>query len=219
MKECVIYKYVYHGEIIYIGKSDNSLNNRIEGHKKEDKFQKYLDDAKIFFFRCKNPAETTIYETFLINKYKPILNTAMKYDHVMEFDIPELEWQEYESQFQNCSTEEIVIIKRESFSNPALCKENGIIVAHCTICGRYIGDENDTPFFSLIRRKYCCECAAEREKENSFFRQKKFKERRKKTNREFRALADEFRKENELLRDQIYELKKQLVELKGFEKE
>ena len=33
MKECVIYKYVYHDEIIYIGKSDNSLNSRIEGHK------------------------------------------------------------------------------------------------------------------------------------------------------------------------------------------
>ena len=40
-----IYKYVYNGEIIYIGKSDSKggIPNRIYGHSKEEKFQPYLD--------------------------------------------------------------------------------------------------------------------------------------------------------------------------------
>lgn len=92
MRFCSIYKYVYNGEIIYIGKSDVDLWHRIKGHEKEDKFRPYLKRVKIYYFSCNNPAETTIYETYLINKYKPILNTAMKYYDTIDFNIPEPEW-------------------------------------------------------------------------------------------------------------------------------
>lgn len=93
MKVCVVYKYEYKGKIIYVGKSDCDLGERIKAHRKDEKFQPYLDDGlKIFYFTLPNPAFTTIYETYLINKYRPRLNEKMKYDDVLFFDIPELSW-------------------------------------------------------------------------------------------------------------------------------
>lgn len=96
MKKCVIYKYVYHDDIIYIGKSDSNLISRIQSHEKESKFQPYLKDALIYYFDCNNPAETMIFETVLINKYKPILNVAMKYDDTREYNIEEPKWELYQ---------------------------------------------------------------------------------------------------------------------------
>lgn len=86
--KCGIYKYVYHGEIIYIGKSDSSISDRIIAHETEEKFQKYLKEAEIYYFECKNPAETTIYETALINRYCPVLNVSMNYRETQEFLFP-----------------------------------------------------------------------------------------------------------------------------------
>ena len=99
--KCAIYKYVFKGQIIYIGKSDKSFEKRIYGHSKEEKFQPYLKETRIYYFYCKNPAETTIYETYLINKYKPILNKSMKYFETMGFDIPEPDWKEFKPKFED----------------------------------------------------------------------------------------------------------------------
>ena len=89
-----IYKYVYNDEIIYIGKSDNSILNRVNAHVKEAKFKPYLEKAVIYYTECKNSAHTLILETFLINKYKPILNTSLKCEEDLNLDIPipEPEW-------------------------------------------------------------------------------------------------------------------------------
>lgn len=87
-----IYKYVYNDEIIYIGKTDSDLKGRIKCHSKEYQFQKYLSDAKIFYYECKNPAHTAILEIYYINKYKPILNKAMKYDDDLDIYIKDVDW-------------------------------------------------------------------------------------------------------------------------------
>lgn len=50
-----IYKYVYDGEVIYVGKTDSDLNARIRSHAAEFKFQKYIDKANIFYYECKTP--------------------------------------------------------------------------------------------------------------------------------------------------------------------
>lgn len=92
MNRCCVYKYVYNNNIIYVGKSDNSLRDRLNCHKKETKFQPYLSKSKIYYAWLANPAMTTILETYLINKYKPKLNVVMKYDYEIPFDIPEPLW-------------------------------------------------------------------------------------------------------------------------------
>ena len=78
MKEHGIYKYVYDGEIIYIGKTDRSILGRVRDHAKEAKFLPYLGNAEIYFFHCEDSIQTDIYEKVLINKYKPILNVDCK---------------------------------------------------------------------------------------------------------------------------------------------
>ena len=98
MKRCGVYKYVHNGEIIYIGKSDSSIESRISGHSRESKFKPFLKKCEIYYAWLPNPAYTMIFETFLINKYKPHLNVSMKYDKILPFDIPEPYWQKYDKQ-------------------------------------------------------------------------------------------------------------------------
>lgn len=87
-----IYKYEYDDRVIYIGKTDSDLKNRIRNHSKECKFQKYLDKAKIYCYECKNPAHTALLEIYYINKYKPELNVSMKYDDNLELSIEDVQW-------------------------------------------------------------------------------------------------------------------------------
>lgn len=75
-----VYKYVYQNKIIYIGKTDSSLEARIYGHSKEDKFKPYLTDCEIYYIALRNSVETSVIEKILINKYRPILNIADKTD-------------------------------------------------------------------------------------------------------------------------------------------
>lgn len=91
IQRCV-YKYVYRNSIIYIGKTDYSLKQRVSGHEKEKKFKKYLDDVEIYFIELKNKAETSFMEKYLINKYKPVLNIVDVYDGDSGIIMCEPEW-------------------------------------------------------------------------------------------------------------------------------
>ena len=71
-----VYKYEYDGKVIYIGKTDNSFENRIYIHSREDKFAPYIDKAKIFIYETRDKNETDFLETVLISQYKPILNAV-----------------------------------------------------------------------------------------------------------------------------------------------
>ena len=75
-KEYCIYKYVSleDGSVLYIGKTDSSLKQRIDSHAKEEKFFPYLGNWEIFYFRLSNRVETDIVEKYLINQLKPVLN-------------------------------------------------------------------------------------------------------------------------------------------------
>ncbi len=74
MKQHGLYKYVCNGEIIYIGKSNSNIDNRIAAHKSERKFKPYLQKAEVYVCNLPNSTETDILEKVLINHYKPILN-------------------------------------------------------------------------------------------------------------------------------------------------
>lgn len=74
-----VYKYVYNGEIVYIGKNDTDLISRINQHKREKKFQPYLS-SEIYYIALENRTENKVMESLLINRYKPLLNVSEKYD-------------------------------------------------------------------------------------------------------------------------------------------
>lgn len=76
MADTGLYKYVYNGEIIYIGMSTNSIQDRIYNHSMEEKFQPYLKQSKIYVLPMENKVEIRSCESLLINKYKPMLNVV-----------------------------------------------------------------------------------------------------------------------------------------------
>lgn len=71
-----VYRYLSEADnqILYVGKTNASLKQRIDAHKKEEKFIPYLDSCKIEFIYLSNSVETDIIEKYLINQWKPILN-------------------------------------------------------------------------------------------------------------------------------------------------
>lgn len=75
-----VYKYVYNNEIIYIGKNDTDLENRIYQHKLEDKFKPYLQSCKIYYIELANRIMSDVIESELIRRYKPKLNVAKMSD-------------------------------------------------------------------------------------------------------------------------------------------
>ena len=100
------------------------------------------------------------------------------------------------------------------YKNPALSRVDGVLTAHCCICGKRLGDEYSESFYKLIRQKYCPDCAAKVEKENGVFRQGEFKKRRKRTFKEVRSILDVYRKDIEVQKQYISELQRELDDLK-----
>jgi hypothetical protein len=100
------------------------------------------------------------------------------------------------------------------YKNPALSRVDGVLTAHCCICGKRLGDEYTESFYKLIRQKYCPDCAAKVEKENGVFRQGEFKKRRKRTYKEVRSILDTYRKDIEVQKQYISALQRELDDLK-----
>lgn len=94
-----IYKYIDKDtdEIVYIGKSNDSITARINAHKAEEKFKEYIDSCDIYYIELPNAVEIDLLERALINKYKPILNDT---DNLEGFSsliqINEPDWVKYE---------------------------------------------------------------------------------------------------------------------------
>ena len=84
-----VYKYVYDGEIVYIGKNDTDLETRINQHKLEEKFRPYLK-SDIYYIELANSIMSDVVESELIRRYKPKLNVAKMSDWSgLEFAEPE----------------------------------------------------------------------------------------------------------------------------------
>ena len=91
-----IYKYVYDGEIVYIGQARSSLENRIRYHRSEERFVPYAD-AEIYYFEVMNTTELDIFEKTLINQYHPTLNVSNNAPESIGLElVEEPEWIKYE---------------------------------------------------------------------------------------------------------------------------
>lgn len=89
-----VYKYVYNGEIVYIGKNDTDLITRIKQHKSEEKFIPYLS-SDIYYMSLNNERDSDLMESLLIQKYKPLLNVSKKYSYEQKIAFIEPEWKKY----------------------------------------------------------------------------------------------------------------------------
>lgn len=104
VKEHGVYKFVKKdGEIIYIGKTNNTFKSRIDAHIRargdDIKFKKYENQYDVFYAKLPNRTETDILEKALINKYKPVLNVVDNHDGIGTLiQVTEPEWLEYKPQ-------------------------------------------------------------------------------------------------------------------------
>ncbi len=65
------------GEVVYVGKSNVDTGNRLWSHfNTDEKLEKMTDDSQVavLTFSKEDNALTSALETYLIEKYKPILN-------------------------------------------------------------------------------------------------------------------------------------------------
>lgn len=104
-QEHYVYRYVLNDtqEIIYVGKTDASLKQRIDAHEVEPKFQPYLGRWRVEFIELANSVETDIVEKFLINSLKPPINEKDCVSGITNMYINLPEWRpysEYEARLQ-----------------------------------------------------------------------------------------------------------------------
>ena len=97
IRDYCVYRYTLRetGEVIYIGKTDASLKQRIDAHQKEDNFAPYLGLWDIDYLELQNNTETDIIEKYLINYYKPILNTKDNVTGFTNMSITLPDWKPY----------------------------------------------------------------------------------------------------------------------------
>lgn len=94
-----VYKYVFNGEIIYIGKCDSDLDQRLGQHGKsgDNIDKKYWDDinaSDIYYYTLANATMSDVVESELINRHKPKCNAAKMSDWD-GLKLPEPNWKKY----------------------------------------------------------------------------------------------------------------------------
>ena len=100
------------------------------------------------------------------------------------------------------------------YRNAALSRVDGVLTGHCIGCGSYIGNEYDTSFYALIRRKYCDKCAHEFDKVTKEIGRKKYREKTKRTMKTMGACIDRYVIQTRLLEEHIADLQRQLDDQK-----
>ena len=101
----------------------------------------------------------------------------------------------------------------KNYKNPALSDVNGVLTAHCIACGQYIGNEHDSNFYSLIRRKYCIKCAQVYDTISKEKGRKNYREKTKRTMKSMGACIDQYEKQARILKSYIAELERKLDDL------
>lgn len=97
MRNCVYRFFNKEDEIIYVGRTSQGVKKRMKEHFNSHGHLDpvcYKNVHKINYCTFQTSAETKIYEIYLINKYKPIYNTADK-EHKnlkIDIDISNLKW-------------------------------------------------------------------------------------------------------------------------------
>jgi len=113
-----VYKYVLNNEIIYIGKTDTFLKNRISQHGKPgDNIPKEawedINNSDVYYITLNNSTMSDVVESELIRRYKPRYNVA-KTSEWSGLPFPEPEWVKYDQQLQADPIEKKAVKKEKT---------------------------------------------------------------------------------------------------------
>jgi hypothetical protein len=95
----ILYKIYYDESIIYIGRTNQPLQNRIRGHLFKKPMHRSIDInlvTKIEYATFKTEADRNLYEIYFINKEKPPFNVDDKTSDDLTITLPEVDFKMFE---------------------------------------------------------------------------------------------------------------------------
>lgn len=98
VKGFIIYKIFYGNDIVYLGRTKQSLQNRIRGHLFKKPMHRSINInlvTKIEYAEFKTEADMNLYEIYFINLYKPTLNIDDKVKDNLTITLPDVEWKPF----------------------------------------------------------------------------------------------------------------------------
>ncbi len=94
----ILYKVYYDEKIVYLGRTNQSLENRLRGHFLKKPMHRVLDPrnvSSIEYATFNTVADMYVYEIYYINKLKPPLNRDDKARDELTVELPEVDWTPY----------------------------------------------------------------------------------------------------------------------------
>jgi len=99
MKKHTIYKIYYNSNLVYIGRTNQPLQNRLRGHFFGRPMHRKLDLENVTlveYAELPTEADMYLYEIYLINKLKPLYNSDDKSRSVLTVVLPEIKFRPFE---------------------------------------------------------------------------------------------------------------------------
>ena len=90
--KAVIYRYLYNGKVVYVGKTIRSLQQIVEEHCRDLKFYGIVE---VEFYETTQRKDICKHEAFWINYYKPVLNEYIPGEHCALSHKPRNKWRKY----------------------------------------------------------------------------------------------------------------------------
>lgn len=105
-----LYRIYYGDTIVYLGRTNQRLQDRIRGHLFKKPMHRTISIGlvtKIEYAEFSSEADMNVYEIYYINKYKPALNCDDKVRDELTITLPEVEWCLFETPLWDKWKEEI----------------------------------------------------------------------------------------------------------------
>ncbi len=102
-KQFCIYKIFYQDELVYIGKTSQTLEKKLCSHFEKAPMVCALDEkkvSKVEYATLESEADALVYEIYYINKCKPRKNKQKKSKQMLTIEIPELQFLPYPTNYQ-----------------------------------------------------------------------------------------------------------------------
>jgi len=100
IKGFILYRIFYESQMVYLGRTKQSLQDRIRGHIFKRPMHRDIDInfvTKIEYAEFKTEADMDVYEIYFINEFKPTLNRDDKAQDKLSFSLPCVEWRPFDT--------------------------------------------------------------------------------------------------------------------------
>ncbi len=98
MAKHILYRIYYGKQLMYLGRTEQPISNRLRGHFFAKPMHRVVDLRSVSLIEiaeCKTTADMYLYEVYYINRDKPPLNVDDKAQDNLTAELPDLAWVDY----------------------------------------------------------------------------------------------------------------------------